>query len=683
MLLSLSAGLALGCGENEATLSGSARTDELLSADWRFLREDVTGAEGPELDDASWQPATIPHTWNALDGQDGGDDFYRGASWYRRRFTVPAERAERRFYLQFDAANAVATVYLNGARLGEHRGGYSRFRFDATDTLVDGENLLAVRVDNAEQSDVAPLSGDYTFFGGLYRDVHLLAVNDLHVDLDDFGASGLYVDTTLSPDHTVATLSTRVRIRNAAATERVADTTLIVLDALGNEVGRWSASMAVSAGTTQELSLGGELAAPHLWGGQRDPHLYTARVEVSHDGAVPDQVEQTFGIRSFALDPNEGFSLNGQYLDLHGVNRHQDRKDMGWAIGPAQHDEDLALIQEIGATAVRLAHYQQAQEFYDRCDRAGLVVWAEIPLIDAVTEGPAFADNARLQMRELIRQSYNHPSIAFWGIGNELRMDSAAANEVLASLAELTRTEDPARLSAYAHCCANERARIAQHSDTLGFNSYYGWYMGTYDEVGARLDRLHQSLPDRPIALSEYGAGASLFQHEEPPMQPVTTGAFHPEEYQTALHEATWQQLSTRPFIWGKFVWNMFDFASDSRSEGDALGINDKGLVTYDRRVKKDAFYWYKANWSAEPVLHITSRRFTPRATPTADVKVYSNLPSVTLLANGQELAPESPAEHVFVFPAVALAPGENTLEARAQGAGGDVLTDTITWVRE
>jgi beta-galactosidase len=656
----------------------------VLAADWRFLGSDASGAEAPSFDDAGWEAVNVPHTWNALDGQDGGDDYHRGVGWYRRRFVVPSERAERRFYLQFDAANAVATVFVNGKALGEHRGGYSSFRVDATDALITGENVLAVRVDNAEAPDVAPLSADYTFFGGLYRDVHLLAVNELHVDLDDLGSSGRYLDVVPSADGSRATLGARARVTNAAASARTADATLSVLDASGDEVARWSASEPLAAGETRALTLGGDLASPHLWDGLRDPYLYTARLEVSHDGATPDRVDQSFGVRTFALDPGAGFSLNGQYLDLHGVNRHQDRKDLGWAIGPAQHDEDMALIREIGATAVRLAHYQQAREFYDRCDREGLIVWAEIPLVDEITPGAAFADNANLQMRELIRQNYNHPSIVFWGIGNEQRTDNVDTNLALAGVAQVVAAEDPARISAYAHCCASERAGVAGHSQALGFNAYYGWYMGAYTDVGAWADRLHTILPDRPLALSEYGAGASLTQHEDPPRMPVTTGPFHPEEYQTALHEATWQQLASRPFIWGKFVWNMFDFASDSRSEGDALGINDKGLVSYDRRIKKDAFYWYKASWSNEPVLYITSRRFTPRTTPLVDVKVYSNATSVSLSLAGAALpAPETPAEHIFLFRGVPLQPGDNTLLATSVDAARGPATDSVTWVLE
>jgi beta-galactosidase len=340
------------------------------------------------------------------------------------------------------------------------------------------------------------------------------------------------------------------------------------------------------------------------------------------------------------------------------------------------------MIRDIGATAVRLAHYQHDQYFYDLCDRAGLLVWAEIPLVDAIDSSPAFSDNARQQLTELIRQSYNHPSIVLWGIGNEQRVDDVPTNTLLADLGALAAREDDSRLSTYAHCCGADTSALTTHADVVGYNYYFGWYMGSYELVGAWADALHQAQPSLRFSLSEYGAGASVVQHQDPPVQPVTTAPFHPEEYQTALHESTWVQLASRPYIWGKFIWNMFDFASDGRSEGDAAGRNDKGLVTFDRQIRKDAFFWYKANWSSEPLVHITSRRFNPRTTPTVDVKVYSNLRTVTLSVNGSAMSTQTSESRVFRFPAVPLQVGENAVEAIGSGDGVTVL-DTVSWTRE
>jgi beta-galactosidase len=527
------------------------RTELVLGDGWRFLRADAAGAAAASFDDASWSSVSVPHTYNASDGQDGGGDYYRGVAWYRRTLAGP-ELAGRRAFLEFGAANAAADVYLNGALVGSHRGGYSAFRCDVTDALAAGDNVLAVKVDNSALPDVPPLTADYTFFGGLYREVRLITTDALHIDLLDRASPGVYLRAS-EVSAASANVSARVRVTNSSPIATHATVALTLLDAAGSEAARLVSEADVAASATSEVVLSGALANPRLWDGKRDPHLYTARVEVGQGGVVTDSLTQRFGVRSFAVDAATGFTLNGRALDLHGVNRHQDRLDRGWAIGTAEHDEDMAFIRELGATAVRLAHYQQAQYFYDLCDQEGLIVWAEIPLVDAITSSPAFGDNARQQLTELIRQSYNHPSIAFWGFGNEQRTDDAATNALLADLAALVRSEDDTRLSTYAHCCNADTSALTSHGDLLGYNYYYGWYMGSFADVGAWADALHAAQPALRFALSEYGAGASVAQHQDPPDQPTTTGAFHPEEYQALLHEQTWKQLEARPYIWGKF----------------------------------------------------------------------------------------------------------------------------------
>ncbi len=671
-------------GATPGTGAPTARIANLLADGWRFLRANAAGAEAAGFDDGlePWQGVSLPHTYNALDGQDGGSDYYQGVAWYRRHLEAPSTAGGRRVYLELDGANSIADVYLNGVHLGQHRGGFARFRFDATSALTPGDNVIAVKVDNAITTDIAPLSADFTFFGGLYRQVRLLSVAPLHLDLDDLGSSGVYLTTTdVTPAS--ANLSGRVRVSNTAPSSATAELQLSVLDAAGAEVARFSAAAEVPAGQTVDVAIGGLLGSPHLWAGRADPYLYTAVVELRQGDELLDAVTEPLGVRSFGLDPNAGFSLNGSYLDLHGVNRHQDRLGLGWAIGDTEHDEDMALIKDIGATAVRLAHYQHAQHFYDLCDREGLVVWAEIPLVNAITDSDTFRDNARQQMRELILQNYNHPSVVFWGIGNEQRTSDAPTNALLGELASLVESLDPGRLSVYAHCCGADTSPLTTHAEAIGYNYYYGWYMGSYDQVGPWADAAHAASPMARLALSEYGAGAALSQHQEPPQQPSPAGLFHPEEYQTALHEAYWQQLAPRPFIWGKLVWNMFDFAIDSRNEGDTPGRNDKGLVSYDRRVKKDAFFWYKVNWSTDPIVHITGRRNNPRTAATIDVKVYSNLDTVSLSVNGAVFsAPQSSPDHIFRFAGVPLAVGENRVDAEASSAVVRV-SETVFWTRQ
>ena len=665
----------------------AGRIDTALGSGWRFLRADAPGSETAGFDDraAGWTDVALPHTWNALDGQDGGKNYYRGIGWYRRHLTAPADVAPggRRAYLQFDGANTVTDVYLNGAHLGQHRGGFAAFRYEVTAMLTAGDNLLAVKVDNRSVPDVPPLSADFTFFGGLYRAVHLLTTDALHVDVEDFASSGVYLSSR-NLRGAAGEVAARVRVKSSGRATAAAEVALALVDARGALAGRFTATaaVAVAGDQTVEVTLGGTIARPHRWDGRRDPYLYTAYVEVGHDGTVTDVVAQPFGFRAFAVDPATGFSLNGQPYDLHGVNRHQDRLNLGWAITDQQHDQDMTLIAEMGASAIRLAHYQHAQHFYDLCDRRGLVVWAEIPLVNNITASQAFTDNARQQMTELIRQSYNHPAIVFWGIGNEQRVNDAPTNALLSQLADLVASEDAARLPTYAHCCGSDTAGLPTHTPVAAYNEYFGWYTGTYSQFGAWADGVHAARPTTPIAVSEYGAGAALSQHADNPPPPVPAGPNHPEEYQALLHEATWKQMAARPFLWGKFIWNMFDFAVDNRAEGDTIGRNDKGLVSYDRRTRKDAFFWYKANWSSEPFVHITGRRFNPRATATIDVKVYSNLDSVTLTVNGTALPAQTSTDHIFRFPGVALNAGDNRVDAQAS-RGVTTASDSVTWTRQ
>ncbi len=357
--------------------------------------------------------------------------------------------------------------------------------------------------------------------------------------------------------------------------------------------------------------------------------------------------------------------------------------NLGWAIGDAEQDEDMALILELGATIVRLAHYQQAPHFLDLADRSGMVLWEEIPLVNRISSAQAFTDNARQQLTEMIRQGYNHPSILFWGIGNEQRTDDTATNNLLAGLATLVKSEDPNRLSTYAQCCTSDTGGLPAHSNVVGYNTYYGWYdaFGTSDQFGAWADGLHAARPTWNLAISEWGAGAGITQHQEPPVQPDPYGSPHPEEWQNLVHESHWLQMKTRPYLWSKIIWNMFDFAVDSRSEGDTPGRNDKGLVTYDRKTRKDAFFWFKANWSTDPVVYVTSRRFTPRTTATTPIKVYSNFDSVELTVNGASQGSKTLTDHRFVWTNVALSTGANSIEARGT-TGNATATDTVSWTR-
>ncbi|AVV45099.1 beta-galactosidase [Streptomyces sp. P3] len=658
----------------------------LLNSGWRFIRQDVAGAQAPGFDDSGWTSVTTPHTWNAVDGADGGNNYYRGVGWYRRHYTVPSELAGKRLYLQFAGVNQVADVWVNGTYLGQHRGGYARFRFDATAVLVPGgDNVIAVKATNARDTGIAPVGADYTFQGGIYRNVSLWAVDDLHVRMTDFAGPGVYLRQS-NVTAASATVTVTTKLWNDSTTTRSVRVRSVIADRNGNVVAETvGTAQTVPAATGAEIAQTLTIDNPRLWNGVADPYLHNASVEI-HDvtaggDRIADVVTEPLGLRSVAVDAGTGFRLNGNHLGLHGVNLHQERAVKGWAISDADHTEDFDLIQEIGANTIRMAHYQHDQKDYNLADERGLIVWAEIPLVDIVTDSAAFTTGAQNQLRELIRQNYNHPSIAFWGIGNEqIDYNGTATNTLLASLAGIVASEDPDRLSTYAVRGEDpDSAQAGLHTQVTGFNKYYGWYYGSKDgDLGAWADNLHAQSPTRRIALSEYGAGANPAQHALNPPKPDPGGSWHPEEYQSLFHEAAWKQLAARPYVWGTFVWAMFDFASDGRNEGSQPGINDKGLVTRDRQIRKDAFYWYKANWATTPTLHITSRRWTQRTDAGAELKVYSNAGTVTATLNGTSLGALSSSDRIFRWP-VTLRPGPNTVVVTAT-INGSTYTDSVQW---
>jgi beta-galactosidase len=655
-----------------------------LNQGWRFLAGDEPRAKEPTFDDGSWQPVDLPHTWNGLDGEDGGDDYRRGAGWYRRHVFVDASLAGRQLYLQFDGASLMADVFVNGAALGTHKGGFARFRFDATGVLKAGaDNVVAVRVDNGRLG-IPPTSSDFTIFGGLYRGVALLATDRVQVSAMDMGSPGVFIDQH-DVDAASAGIVVRAELENHGPAPQVVAARVVILDAARHIVpgadSTFSVTMGPGASSVVVKPL--KVARPHLWDGRADPYLYTVRVELraatgGAEGPVADAVEQPLGIRTFSVDPDRGFILNGHDLDLHGFNRHQDWPDKGWAISDADEAVDFGFLMESGATADRTSHYQQSQTWYDRCDRGGIAVWTEIPNWQRGEDTANYLESDKLQLRELIRQNYNHPSIFFWGVGNET--SGPAADSLAAAGAAVCAEEDPSRPSTYA---SNHDASDPKnwHTDVVAFNRYYGWYRGSIADFASWLDRTRADHPKARFGMSEFGAGASIHQHAENPPPPEPRGPYHPEEYQSELHEAYWAALKGRPYVWGKFIWCLFDFASDGRNEGDHPGRNDKGLVTYDRKTRKDAFFFYKASWSADHVVHLTSSRFSVRTDPLTEVKVYSNAREVALEVNGvpKGSVSDPTGSHIFRWPGVTLSPGENTVSATAH-FGPETVSDSCAW---
>ena len=662
-----------------------------LNSAWKFFKGRAKKACKVDFDESSWTSIDLPHTWNNLDGQDGGNNYHRGIGWYRKRYHLSNSYAGRNFYLEFLGGNLVTYVWVNGRYLGQHQGGYGAFRFDATPHIKVGEpNVIAVKVKNSYNPFIAPLSGDFTFCGGLYRDVRLLVTDPLHIQTLDFGGPGVYL-TQSNVSSASADLSIVTKIQNNYSSDQETLVRTFIVDRDNTVVQVLETPRSIAANSSAEVVQTTPIANPHLWNGKQDPYLYRAYVEISAGGTTKDLSVQPLGFRSFSVDPDTGFHLNGQYLDLYGVNVHEDRLDKGRAISNADRDEDFQMIEELGATAVRLAHYQHADYNYSICDRIGTIVWAEIPLIDRISllewvlSSELFANNTKQQLTELIRQNYNHPSIVFWGIGNEQRLNNDETNDLLKDLAQLVANEDPQRISTYAHCCSSDTGGLTRRTDVIGYNKYFGWYYFQRDDFADWADDLHADKPQKKIGVSEFGAGGSINQHTDNPRKPlIPFGPNHPEEYLSVFHEAHWLAMKTRPFLWGKFIWVMFDFASDSRNEGETAGRNDKGLVTIDRQVKKDAFFWYKANWRhwSEPngkVVHITSRRFNPRPNATINIKVYSNADEVELRLNGSSLGTKANSDRLFIWQDVTLSPGSNSVEAIGR-KDGETLSDSVNW---
>jgi beta-galactosidase len=658
----------------------SHRADLSLDAAWRFIRQDVAGAQAPAFDDSSWSVVNLPHTWNNLDGQDGGNNYYRGVGWYRLHYTVSNSYAGRRLFLKFDGAFLVTDVYVNGSLLGEHQGGFAAFTYDATPLLnVGADNVIAVKVSNASNTNIPPLSADFTFFGGIYRDVHLLVTDPVQISPLDYASSGVY----LKPSN-VSASSANLQVTTVLSNATVAPSTVtvraVITDAATNFVAAITNVVTLAAGSLSNVVGNTALANPRLWNGLEDPYLYQAFVEVWNGPTALDVVAQPLGFRYFSMDPANGFSLNGRPYDLHGVNMHQDWLNCGWALNSAQRATNFLFLKELGATAVRLSHYEHHEETYELADQNGIVLWSEVPNINYITASPAYYSNTLQQLKELIRQRYNHPSVVCWGLFNEVTLASGPdPSPLISQEAQLVAQEDSTRPTTAAANSSNNDP-TTQFSQWIGFNRYYGWYGGVVSDLGSWADSFHSTYPTRMLAISEYGCGASVLQHSEDPVaEPANAGHYHPEEYQNLFHESYWQQMKARPFVWGKYIWSLFDFAADGRNEGDTPGRNDKGLVTYDRQVRKDAFYWYKANWTTSPMVYITGHTFTNRQANAITAKVYANCDSVELLLNGVSQGARASTNCIFAWP-LTLLRGTNAVQAVGT-KGATLVRDSLIWI--
>jgi beta-galactosidase len=703
-----------------------------LATDWRFLRQEADIAASS----ADWAPITVPHTWNAQDGQAGPaiisdkresaeeakraflertegkpkqldphlkSGYYRGIGWYERTLDIPAEwKGTKRVFLRVGAASTVARTFVNKKLLGEHRGGFTAFAYELTDVLTFGAaNELRLQVDNSHREDLPPLKGDFNLFGGLYRQVELIVTDLVCVSPLDYASPGVYLTTTALDDQT-ATIAVRTVLANGIRPQKAASgaTTAIasapttpitvatvITDASGKPVAESTETFTVPMSRSESVTQTLTLPSPRRWQGRKDPYLYTVSVSVLVDGQKRDQVTQSLGLRTAAITQEKGFLLNGQPYPVHGVNRHQDKRNQGWALSVADEELDARFMLEMGVTAVRNGHYPQSESWHRITDREGLLVWDEISLVDELRATREFWANSETYLREMVHQLYNHPSVIWWGLFNEIGNSPAflpPSDPELARLQAIVKEIDPRRIVVSASDRAGSFNKVPEQ---IAYNMYPGWYAKVDPanpvDLKAILDKRYEEVGKR-IGISEYGAGGNVAHHEEgmPNKPSPTTAPFHSEEWQTFVHEMDWAQIqANREQLWGTFVWLMFDFAVNNRDEGNVRYLNNKGLVTHDRRIRKDAFYFYKANWTSEPMVHLTSQRATPRTQATTDIKVFSNCPEVELRVNGKVIGQAKPnANATIIWPAVTLQPGENRVEVTGRGQAGPAVSDGCVW---
>lgn len=637
------------------------RQDILLNNDWNF-RFSHQVQKGTEV------RVDLPHTWNAQDALSGKIDYKRGIGNYEKNLFIRPEWKGKRLFIRFEGVNNIADVFINRRHIGEHRGGYGAFIFEITGKVEYGkENSILVRVNNGEQLDIMPLVGDFNFYGGIYRDVHLLITDETCISPLDYASPGVRLIQD-SVSHRYAKVRAIVDLSNGSSGNQEVELNVRLLDGQ-RVVKEGTKNVNLSGNEVMQQGLTFEIDQPHLWNGRQDPFLYQAEVTLFWNGQMVDRVTQPLGLRFYRIDPDKGFFLNGKHLPLQGVCRHQDRSEVGNALRPQHHEEDVALMLEMGVNAVRLAHYPQATYFYDLMDKNGIIVWAEIPFVGpggyndkGFVDLPAFRANGKEQLKELIRQHYNHPSICVWGLFNELTELGDNPIEYIKELNVLAHQEDTTRPTTSA---SNQMGDLNFITDAIAWNRYDGWYGGTPADLGKWLDRMHKDHPEICIAISEYGAGASIYHQQDSLVKTVPTSWWHPENWQTYYHIENWKTISSRPYVWGSFVWNMFDFGAAHRTEGDRPGINDKGLVTFDRKVRKDAFYFYKANWNREePMLYLTGKRNTVRTQRLQTITAFTNLSGAELFVNGKSYGKAIPDSYAILeWKNVELEPGENEIK--------------------
>ena len=658
-----------------AKADDNTRTFILLDKGWGYRPVSDTGLK------SSMKQVTVPHTWNA-NYIPGTRSYNREMMVYRRDLEITPDMKDKRLFLYFEGVNSSATVLVNNKSVGSHKGGYTAFCMEVTDYAKQGTNKLEVWVTNAYNPEILPISGDFNIYGGIHRPCHLLVTEQDCISPLFYASPGVFIhQDKVSEKQAQITVETMLSLRGKKQGLKVRTT---IEDAKGNIISQNIEQNVTIENVKQPFVI----EHPVLWNAKQNPHLYKVIVELLDNGKVIDRVEQRTGLRYFSVDADKGFFLNGKYLDLYGFCLHEEVEGKGSALSAEDHERDMELVKESGATSLRLVHYPHSESIYHLSDENGIVLWTEIPMVGpggydfcGFINTDGLKEHARQVLKELVYQKYNHPSICFWGIFNEIRTNYDNAEPFARELHELYKEIDPSRLTTLASC---DDPKFYQNcSDLMAWNKYIGWYgsRNAPETAGNFFDKAKAASNGKPVAISEYGGGANVEHHfsmKENDVKP--SGQFHPEEGQTYIHEGNWSAFAQRPYMWAKYIWVFADFQSAIRNEGGKPGINDKGLVTYDRKIKKDAFYFYKANWSTEPMIYITSRRFTKRPEASVQVKVYSNLRENTLYVNGKKIGKQkSDSLNRVMWQNVTLSKGENRIRVEGKSKAG-VIEDTCVW---
>lgn len=674
---------------------------------WKFYPGTLSNGQSMSVNDKSWTDVNIPHTWNAIDGQNGGGDYRRGDGWYRKAVTIPSTAKGKRVYIDFGAACMTTEVYVNDTLVGKHIGGYGRFVFDITKYVTPGrKNVIAIKVSNRDVI-APPRHADFTFSGGVQRDIRLIIANNLHIapvsyiaknaflviDGADIASSGVKVrqydvsDASAKVDVTTTVRNSNVKADNASVE-------VAVYDRNGNKITDASKSYSIMGNSEENITSTLTISNPHLWNGVIDPYLYKVVVVLKENAKEVDHSVEPLGLRYFGVSKTDGFMLNGKSYPLRGFAAHDEHMDKGRAITDADRLRDLEIIRNSGANYIRMSHYQHGDYEYDYCDSVGIICWTEIPCIDFMSspsQQATFQYNTATQLYELIRQQYNHPSVCFWGLCNEIRRESPGSDvpAVISALNNLAHKEDDTRLTTLAH----DKADIKQIKefgewqipDVIAVNKYVGWYEGNRNDIAAVFEKKLTAVNNtssKSIAMSEYGAGGSPFIHNVSDVGGGATGnEEHPEEFQAYSHEQVWSVIEKSKWFWSTACWAAFDFASDGRKEGDEAGINDKGIVTHDRGIKKDAYFVYQASLAERGVVHIKSRRFVNPGNPMT-VKAYSNCENLKVRVNGgawQDMISTNPSVCLYACDGVKLSDGANVVEVMGK-YGNDIIVDKAVW---